>query len=194
MNKSGKYTLALASILVVITLYLESLIDTSMIGQFLSLLLLAVWALIAIISALRITLTLIRHRSNTKTSLPDRSHASKVRSILVVFSLIVFLCFFNQVPSGLRVRLSLAELEPIAQSKLSTPGATHHRQRIGYLDVMAIISDEDGVWFRTFQHPDGVFGVMYSPSGLAPQPHEEDESVKTRRVGDGWYRYSVYWD
>jgi len=114
---------------------------------------------------------------------------------LIVITTLTIVAWRNILPLRLRFTLLQSDLEQEAQSILTQPYSTREGSAIvAGLPVRAIINDEQGLWLRTFAHPDGVWGFFKSRSGKPPEADDPGEVVGGRSLGDDWYFYLVRWD
>lgn len=67
-------------------------------------------------------------------------------------------------------------------------------QEIGGVKVFASFRNEQGLWFRTFSHPDGAIGFFKSTAGAPPHAEKPGEFTTSVHLRDDWYLYRIRWD
>ena len=114
---------------------------------------------------------------------------------LVVITTLTIAAWLSILPLRLRFTLLQSDLEQEAQRILAQPYSTREGSAIvARLPVRAIINDEQGLWLRTFAHPDGAWGFFKSRTSKPPIADDPGEVVGGTPLGDDWYFYRVRWD
>ena len=172
-------------------MYLSSLVLMNYFGHITTLGFYIIWIVYSLILLLRLLLDNIQKKTKLEFKVPAFLLNSKTTTIGLCIALPTIIFIHYGFLSDLRVRFSKDKLHLVAQFHLRNQGTTLNDQRIGLLNVEAITSDHIGIWFRTYQHSENSYGVMFSRSGKAPRPSNGNDLFTTRNLGDGWYTYAL---